>query len=85
MVCPRPESSSAYALGDLPKRGPPAGGYRPFLQVVEPVDAGFGAVHHFEQARAREGVAFGRGLEFDAVAVFGHDEVHVGFGLGVFG
>jgi len=28
-------------------------------------DAGFGVVHHFEEAGAGEGVTLGRGLEFD--------------------
>lgn len=54
------------------------------LQFVEVADAGFGEIHHFEETRAREGVALGGGLDFDAVAVFGHDQVHVDFGLGVF-
>jgi len=54
------------------------------LEDVELADAGFGVVHHFDEARAGKGVALGGGLDFDEVAVFGHDEVHVDFGLGVF-
>jgi hypothetical protein len=51
---------------------------------VELADAGFGVVHHFQQPGAGEGVALGGGLDFDEVAVLGHDEIHVDFGLGVF-
>lgn len=54
------------------------------LQNEELLDAVLGDVHHFEQASAWEGLAFGGGLDFDEAAVLGHDEIHVDFGLRVF-
>ena len=47
-------------------------------------DARFGVVHHFQHLCARKGLAFGSGLDFDKAAIFGHDDVHVDFGLRVF-
>ena len=43
-------------------------GYGGSLEFVELADAGFGVVHHFEEAGAGESHAFGGGLDFDEAA-----------------
>lgn len=54
------------------------------LEVQQLADAGFGEIHHGEQAVTGKCLALGGGLHLDETAVFGHDQVHIDFGLRIF-
>jgi hypothetical protein len=51
------------------------------LRFQQLLDAAAGVIHHLKHAGPCERSAFGGRLHFDEAAVFGHDDIHVDFGL----
>src|SRR5574343_831961 len=64
---------------------PESGAERAFLERHQAPNTDFGEIHQNIHLFATEWISLGRSLDFDNPTPPGHDNIHVGIALGIFG